>query len=186
MTDIPWTWFVMRSSGLIAVGLLTVSVLLGVIGPRLGPTSRLAAITAHRAAAAMGSVLIGLHVVLAILDRWITLDWAAALVPGVAGWERWGVALGALAVDLLLALLITTALRQHQPRLWRRTHLVAYPVWALAIGHGLLVGSDGAAMRGLALVSAGLVLLAVLVRRLTRPRSSAVPVAAPVPVGGTR
>lgn len=174
MTDVPWTWFVIRSSGLVAVVLLTVSVLLGLVGPRLRPSPRLTAITAHRAAAATGSVLILLHVVLAVLDRWIELDWPAALIPGVAAWERWGVALGALAVDLLLALVITTAIRQHQPRIWRRIHQVAYPVWALAVGHGLLVGTDGEAMRVVALASAGAVLLGLAVRLVTRPRRTTV------------
>jgi sulfoxide reductase heme-binding subunit YedZ len=180
MSEIPWTWFVIRSSGLVAVALLTVSVLLGLLGPRLAPNSRLAAITAHRAAATTGSVLILLHVVLAVLDRWIELDWPAALVPGVADWQRWGVALGALAVDLLLALVTTTAIRQHQPRLWRSVHLVAYPIWALSVGHGLLVGTDGEAMRILALASAAAVLVGVAVRLLARPRGA---VASPPPAG---
>jgi sulfoxide reductase heme-binding subunit YedZ len=180
VSEIPWTWFVIRSSGLVAVALLSVSVLLGLLGPRLRPSTRLAAITAHRAAATTGSVLVLLHVVLAVLDRWIDLDWPAALVPGVAHWQRWGVALGALAVDLLLALVITTAIRQHQPRLWRSVHLVAYPIWALSVGHGLLVGTDREAMRIPALASAATALLGLAVRLLARPRGAA---ATPSPAG---
>jgi methionine sulfoxide reductase heme-binding subunit len=187
MSEIPWTWFAMRSSGLVAVALLTVAVALGIIGPRLTPTLRLTSITIHRGASIAGSALIAGHVVLAILDKWIVLDWPAALLPGVAGWERWGVALGALAVDLMIALVITTATRMRWPRLWRRAHLVAYPVWALAIGHGLLVGSDAAAMQILSLASAGIVLLATAARLVTRPRIPAPPPATrPVATGGTR
>jgi sulfoxide reductase heme-binding subunit YedZ len=171
MTDMPLTWFVMRSSGLVAVALLTVAVVLGLIGPRLRPTPRLSAITVHRASSSVGTILIVAHIVLAVLDKWIVLDWPAALVPGVAQWERWGVALGALAVDLLIALLITTAVRMRGPRLWRRVHLLAYPIWALSVGHGLLVGSDAAVMRALALGCAGIVALALSVRLLVRPRS---------------
>jgi DMSO/TMAO reductase YedYZ heme-binding membrane subunit len=187
VSEIPWTWFVIRSSGLVAVALLTFSVLLGLLGPRLGPSARLAAITAHRAAATTGAVLVGLHVVLAVLDRWIELDWPAALVPGAGDWQRWPVALGALAVDLLLALVITTAIRQRQPGLWRRVHLVAYPIWALSVGHGLMVATDGEAMRLLALGSAGAVLLGLAVRMLVGPRgtSASLPHAAasPAPAG---
>lgn len=187
MSEIPWTWFAMRSSGLVAVALLTISVALGILGPRLAPTPRLASITVHRAASIAGSVLIAGHVVLALLDTWIALDWPAALLPGVAGWERWGVGLGALAIDLMIALLVTTATRQRWPRLWRRAHLVAYPVWALAVGHGLLVGSDATAMTVLALVSVGVVLLATSARLILRPRVPAPPPAIrPVAVGGTR
>ena len=115
MNEVPWTWFVMRSSGLVAVGLLTVSVVLGLIGPRLRPTARLSSISVHRAASVAGTLLIVAHIVLALLDKWIVLDWPAALLPGVASWERWGVALGALAVDLLIVVLVTTATRIAHP-----------------------------------------------------------------------
>lgn len=172
MSDVPWTWFVMRSSGLVAVGLLTVSVLLGLIGPRLRPTARLASVSVHRAASVSGTLLIVAHIILAVLDKWIVLDWPAALLPGVAGWERWGVALGALAVDLLIVVLVTTATRMRTPRLWRRAHLLAYPVWALAVGHGLLVGTDGAVMQALAMGSVAVVLFGVATRVLVRPRTA--------------
>ena len=112
----------------------------------------------HRAASVAGTLLIVAHIVLALLDKWIVLDWPAALLPGVASWERWGVALGALAVDLLIVVLVTTATRIRTPRVWRRAHLLAYPVWALAVGHGLLVGTDGAVMRAVAMVSVAAVL----------------------------
>ncbi len=181
MSEVPWTWFVMRSSGLVAVGLLTVSVLLGLIGPRLRPTARLASISVHRASSVAGSLLIVAHIVLALLDKWIALDWPAALLPGVAGWERWGVAVGALAVDLLVVVLVTTATRLRAPSLWRRTHLLAYPVWALSVGHGLLVGTDGAVMRAMAMISVAVVLLGLSARVLIRPRG--VPAVRPDLVG---
>ena len=57
------------------------------------------------------------------------------------------------------------------PRLWRRAHLLAYPVWALAVGHGLLVGTDGAVMQALAMVSVATVLFGLAIRILVRPRS---------------
>lgn len=172
MSEVPWTWFVMRSSGLVAVGLLTVSVLLGLIGPRLRPTARLTSISVHRAASTAGTLLIVAHIVLALLDKWIVLDWPAALIPGVAGWQRWGVSLGALAVDLLIVVLVTTATRMRTPRLWRRAHLLAYPVWALSVGHGLLVGTDGAVMASLSMVSVAVVLFGLAFRVLIRPRTA--------------
>lgn len=181
MTEVPWMWFVIRSSGLVAVGLLTVSVVLGLVGPRLRPGARLTSISVHRAAAVAGTLLIVGHIVLAVLDTWISLDWTAALVPGIAEWERWGIALGALGVDLMLIVLVTTATRLRAPRLWRRSHLLAYPVWAVSVGHGLLVGTDGAAMRAVAMVCTAVVLFAVAGRILVRPRIT--PAARPGLVG---
>lgn len=172
MNELPVAWFVMRSSGLVALALLTVAVAIGLLGPRLHPATRLTAISIHRASSLAGTILIVAHVVLAVIDRWIPLDWPAAVLPGVAQWERWGIALGALGVDLLIAVLVTSATRLHGPRLWRRVHLLSYPVWALAVGHGLVVASDQAVMRALAMVCAGLVILALAGRVLLRPRSA--------------
>jgi DMSO/TMAO reductase YedYZ heme-binding membrane subunit len=179
MNDIPWNWFVMRSTGLVALGLLTLAVVLGIIGPRLRPTGRLAGISVHRAAASVGALLVVLHVVLAVIDPWIELSWLSVVLPGAATWKPLGVAMGALAVDLLLLLLVTTATRFRAPRAWRQVHLAAYPLWALTVGHGLLVGTDGAVMRALAAVSLALVLASVSVRLLVRPP-------APQPLGGGR
>jgi DMSO/TMAO reductase YedYZ heme-binding membrane subunit len=60
----------------------------------------------------------------------------------------------------------------HSPGLWRRAHLLAYPVWALAVGHGLLVGTDGAVMQALAMVSLAVVLFGFAVRLLIRPTAA--------------
>lgn len=179
MSDVPWSWFVMRATGVVGLALLTLAVVLGIVGPRLRPTARLASISAHRAASAAGALVVVVHVASAVLDPWIDLSWAAAILPGAAAWKPWGVALGSVAVDLLLVLLLTTATRRAAPRLWRRVHLVGYPVWALAAGHGLLVGSDGAVVRATAAISVALVLAAVSVRLL-------VPVRVPRPLGGTQ
>jgi DMSO/TMAO reductase YedYZ heme-binding membrane subunit len=72
----------------------------------------------------------------------------------------------------MIVVLVTTATRLRTPRLWRRAHLLAYPVWALSVGHGLLVGSDGAAMQALALASVAAVLFGVAIRVLVRPRGA--------------
>jgi len=75
-------------------------------------------------------------------------------------------------VDLLIVVLVTTATRMRSPRLWRRAHLLAYPVWALAVGHGLLVGTDGAVMQAVAMGSTAAVLFGFAVRVLVRPRTA--------------
>ena len=51
--------------------------------------------------------------------------------------------LGAAAFDLLLAVAITSALRERLGhRAWRAVHWTAYAVWPLAVVHGLGTGSD--------------------------------------------
>jgi hypothetical protein len=50
--DVSVTWLLLRSTGVIALALLTVSVVLGIAGPAIRrPAHRLASITAHSTAA---------------------------------------------------------------------------------------------------------------------------------------
>src|ERR1700722_14708205 len=84
----------------------------------------------------------------------------AALVIGIAlvgrvhsrRWPRFAVdgayrpvwlGLGAAAFDLLLAVMITSLLRERLGhRAWRAVHWLAFAVWPLAVVHGLATGSD--------------------------------------------
>jgi len=53
------------------------------------------------------------------------------------------VALGAVAFDLMLALIITSLLRGRLPRrCWRPVHLLAYLCWPVAFLHGVAAARD--------------------------------------------
>ena len=55
------------------------------------------------------------------------------------------VGLGALAVELVAALVVTSLLRRHlSRRVWRDVHWLAYAAWPLALVHGIGMGSDRA------------------------------------------
>jgi hypothetical protein len=69
--------------------------------------------------------------------------------------------LGALAFDLLIALAITSLMRQRLGhRAWRVTHWLAYACWPIALVHALGTGSD--VKGGWALAFSALCVLAVL------------------------
>jgi methionine sulfoxide reductase heme-binding subunit len=51
--------------------------------------------------------------------------------------------LGAVAFDLLLAVLVTSLLRDRMPyRAWRAVHWLGYACWPVALWHGLGTGTD--------------------------------------------
>jgi len=53
------------------------------------------------------------------------------------------VGLGAVAFDLLLAVMVTSLLRQRiSARTWRGVHWLAYAMWPIAIIHSIGIGSD--------------------------------------------
>ena len=74
--------------------------------------------------------------------------------------------LGALAFDLLLAVLLTSMLRrQFGHRAWRFVHWLAYVSWPVAVVHGLATGTDAKAGWLLALTATCIV--AVLIQQNT-------------------
>ena len=76
-------------------------------------------------------------------------------VPFVAAYRPLWLGLGAVAFDLLLALVVTSLLRARIGyRAWRAVHWLAYASWPFALVHGLGTGSD----RG----SAGCVLITIV------------------------
>jgi DMSO/TMAO reductase YedYZ heme-binding membrane subunit len=53
--------------------------------------------------------------------------------------------LGALALDVFVAVAITSLVRARLGyRAWRTVHWLAYGCWALAVAHGIGIGSDRA------------------------------------------
>ena len=87
--------------------------------------------------------LLGLHVVTAILDPYVTIGWAATAVPFRSPYHRLAIGLGTLAVDLGAAVLLTSVLRSRLGlRSWRAVHWLAYLAWPSAFVHALTAGND--------------------------------------------
>ncbi len=193
-------WFVSRATGLVALPLLTMTFVLGVLGPlRVGERRRQRFVLAglHRNVSLLSMGLVAVHVASTILDGYVHLSWADVVVPGIAGYHPFWTGLGTLALDLMLLLIATSLLRPRIPyRLWRGVHWAAYACWPLAEIHGLGVGTDSRAGWPLILALGCLVavLTAAVVRWLAAPsaataapaRSSAPPVPAGVPVSPVR
>lgn len=166
------TWEMIRITGMMALALLTVSVSLGILGPAVRkPTARLTSVSMHLTAAVGGTALVFTHVAFAILDSWVTVPLAAAVLPGASPWEPLWVGVGTVAFDLLLVIAVTSILRQRAPALWWRAHILAYPAWLLVWLHALTIGTDRGTpwMLVLAAVSAGLVAAAIVIRLMANP-----------------
>ncbi|GAA2759583.1 ferric reductase-like transmembrane domain-containing protein [Actinopolymorpha rutila] len=192
-------WFVSRATGLVALPLLTMRFVLGILGPlRVGERRRQRFVVAglHRNVSLLSVGLVAVHVASTIIDGYVPLSWADAVVPGIAGYHTFWTALGTLALDLMLLLIATSLLRPRIPyRLWRGVHWAAYACWPLAEVHGLGVGTDSRAGWPLVLALGCLVavLTAAVVRWLAAPRAQPAPahtstssVTAGVPVSRVR
>jgi methionine sulfoxide reductase heme-binding subunit len=175
MSGLPTAWLVARAAGLVAFGLLTLSVWLGLaMSTRLlGPKRQKLLLPLHRTLAWTGLSMVGLHVGALMLDPVLHFGFLSALVPGAAAWRPAAVALGVVAGWLSLALAASfNARRWIGQKGWRRLHYASFAAFWLALGHALLSGTD---LRGFggpvtALLAAGPVLWLTFYRLLV-PRT---------------
>jgi predicted ferric reductase len=163
MTALPLAWLVARAAGLVAFGLLTLSVWLGLaMSTRLlSPKRQKSLLGLHRTLAWTGLSFIALHALALLFDPTLHFGLAALLVPFAATWMAVPVAAGVIAAWLSLMLAASFRARKWiGQKGWRRLHYASFAAFALSLGHALVVGSDLHGLGGpaLALLSAGPVL----------------------------
>jgi sulfoxide reductase heme-binding subunit YedZ len=139
-------WYLARGSGTVSLILLTVVVALGV-GTRSGRgfagMARLAVASVHRSAALLSVVFLVVHVTALMFDPYAQLKLLDLVLPFTSTYRPLWVGLGAVALDLLLAVMITSLLRERiGRRVWKAVHWLAYAMWPVALAHGIGSGSD--------------------------------------------
>ncbi|HWD52623.1 MAG TPA: ferric reductase-like transmembrane domain-containing protein [Acidimicrobiales bacterium] len=139
-------WYLTRATGLVALVLLSATVVLGVVAS-VGWTTerwpRFLSQTVHRNLSLFCLVLIGLHIITTVADGYVPIGYLDAVIPFRTPYRPLWVGFGALAFDLLLAVAITSGLRRRiGTRAWRSVHWLAYVCWPIALLHGLGAGTD--------------------------------------------
>ena len=139
-------WYLTRATGLVALVLLSATVVLGVVAS-VGWTTerwpRFLSQTVHRNLSLFCLVLIGVHIVTTVADGYVPIGYLDALIPFRTPYRPLWIGFGALAFDLLLAVAITSGLRRRiGTRAWRSVHWLAYVCWPIALLHGLGSGTD--------------------------------------------
>jgi sulfoxide reductase heme-binding subunit YedZ len=166
-------WYLTRSTGAVALLLLTGSLALGIVDVQRLSTPhwpRFVDDSLHRNVSLLALVFLLLHILTAVLDSFAPISLTAAFVPFVSSYRPLWLGLGAVAFDLLLALILTSLLRQRIGHAgWRATHWLAYACWPIALLHSLGTGSDVKSpwLLVVAAASLALVVAAVLARALT-------------------
>ena len=146
MTETPLLWYLNRASGLVLLVLLTITLLLGVsaAGRSTPPRwPRFATAALHANLAGVSTALLAAHVVTAVVDGFVDIEPVDAVIPFLSAYRPLWLGLGTLASTLVLTAVLTAAARRLlPPTVWRRTHLLVYLAWPLALLHGLGMGSD--------------------------------------------
>ena len=139
-------WYAIRATGVVALGLLTVTTVLGLLSASRVRTRRwpaFAQVDLHKRATMFALVFLGIHVVASVLDTYVHVGLVSVILPFTSSFKPFWTGLGAVAVDLLAAVAVSSALRQRiAPQLWRSLHWLAYACWPVAMAHALGAGTD--------------------------------------------
>jgi DMSO/TMAO reductase YedYZ heme-binding membrane subunit len=160
-------WYLTRGTGIVTLLLLTASVVLGVLQVvRWSParTPRFVVGALHRAISLLVVALLAVHVLAAVLDPFAPIRLLDAVVPFAGSYRPLWLGLGAVALDLVVALTITSMLRRRLGLgAWRAVHWLAYACWPVALVHAWGTGSDARTgwMLAVTLACAAAVLAAV-------------------------
>jgi methionine sulfoxide reductase heme-binding subunit len=134
-------WYASRATGVVSLVLLTLAVVLGMVVNRRGRLPGLPgfAVTGlHRNLSLLSVAFLAVHVAAAVADPYVTITPIAAVIPFTSQYRPFWLGLGAVALDLLIALIVTSLLRGRiSRRAWRGVHWLAYAAWPVAFAHSL-------------------------------------------------
>ena len=142
----PVLWYLTRGTGVVTLVLFTLTVVLGIANFKRVQTSRVPRFVIdglHRNAALLAVAFLSIHILTTLLDHYVPIRLIDVAVPFGAAYKPLWLGLGAIAFDLLMAVALTSALRQRLGyRAWRGVHWLAYAAWPVALIHGLGMGTD--------------------------------------------
>ncbi len=139
-------WYTTRASGLMALILLTLTMVLGITTTtraRARNWPGFAQQEMHRRISMIAVVFLGIHVVTSVLDTYVHISWAAIVIPFTSSYGRFWVGVGAISLDLMIAVFVSSLLRARmRPGTWRAIHWLAYISWPVALAHTFGMGTD--------------------------------------------
>ncbi len=139
-------WYLTRSTGAVALVLLTFAIALGVADVRRWSTPRwprFVVDSLHRNVSLLAFSFLVLHILTSVLDSFAPISLVDSVIPFAGSYRPFWLGLGAISFDLILAVIATSLLRQRMGYgSWRAIHWLTYASWPIALLHGLGTGSD--------------------------------------------
>jgi sulfoxide reductase heme-binding subunit YedZ len=163
----PALWALGRGTGVVALVMFTVSLVLGIAarsGRSLPGLGRFGTSDLHRTAALTGTGLVAIHLTSLLFDPYAQLRVVDLVLPFLASYRPLWLGLGTLAVDTLVVVTVVSLLRHRVgPRAFRLVHWATYALWPTALLHALGSGSDASStwFRAIAVVCVSAVVASV-------------------------
>ena len=162
------TWAATRATGLVSLILLSIVAVLGIAyagGWGSAKFPKLMTAGLHRRMSLLAVVFLFLHILTTVIDGYVPVSWLNVIVPFTSSYKTLWVGLAAISVDLLIAITVTSLLRNKiNLKWWKYIHYLAYVAWVLALLHALGAGTD----RGITQVIAGISVAVVMATALVR------------------
>jgi predicted ferric reductase len=159
-------WYLTRATGLVALVLLTASMALGLLSSvryQRPAWPRFVTAGLHQNTALLALAFTAIHVVTTLADSYAPVRVQDVVIPFISAYRPLWLGLGAVAFDLMLALIVTSLVRTRLSyRSWRLVHGGSHLAWPVAVLHGLGTGSDTPVRWVLAVTVACVALIAAL------------------------
>lgn len=175
----PYLWYTTRATGVVAMILFTLVVSLGtLVANRIGGTivGRFELNELHRSVSIVAIVFLVIHILTTVLDSYVPTGLISVFVPMTSAYRRIPIALGAVGLDLILAVWISSLLKVRiANQTWRFIHWFSWLGFTAALVHGFLAGTDtrsGVGLMGV-VACAAVVAAAAVWRFLGRPTRAA-------------
>jgi len=165
-------WYLTRSTGAVALVLLTLAIALGVIDVQRWSSSRwprFVVDSLHRNVSLLAVGFLLFHILTAVLDSFAPISLLDSVIPFHGTYRSFWLGLGAVSFDLILAVTFTSLLRQRMGyATWRAVHWLTYASWPIALLHSFGTGSDvkGGWLLWVGVGCLAVVVVAILVRVL--------------------
>lgn len=154
----PYLWYTTRATALVTLVLFTMVVALGTfVANRVGGAyvGRFEVNELHRSMSMVAVVFLGIHVASTVADSYVPTGVLSVFVPLTSSYRRVAIGVGAVALDLIAAVWISSLLKARiANNSWRFIHWFSWLGFATAIVHAYLSGTDARHGWGLALVGA--------------------------------
>ena len=153
----PYLWYATRATGTVALVLFTLVVTLGtLVATRVGGTAvgRFEINELHRSLSVVALVFLGLHIMTTLVDSYVPTGLISVIVPFTSAYKRVAVGAGAVALDLMLAVWLSSLVKARTKNTtWRFIHWFSWLAFATSIVHAITAGTDTRNSWGLALVA---------------------------------
>jgi predicted ferric reductase len=146
MTADQFFWVLARVAGLSSYAALAVALVTGIalrtaVFDWMGSNRMVRSV--HEYTVVLWIPLALLHVVSLLLDQTARIGLLDIVVPFHSSYGSLAIGLGALSVDLLLVVTVTSYLRRRMPKdVWLWIHRLSYVAFALIFLHSVLSGTD--------------------------------------------